>query len=126
MISRQIETAERPSGKQPGFSFQSQTLQTRVALTWLSSRKVCIGFYCFFDIFNEKVAFAFLFRCRLSNFFPLGNQLTTEDVNECLNCHGILKEPYIRCCSCLTKAELCVEVSYVLSVCASKSKTHWP
>ncbi|XP_029204552.1 transcriptional adapter 2-alpha-like isoform X2 [Acropora millepora] len=38
-----------------------------------------------------------------------GDQLITQDVNECLNCHGVLKEPYIRCCSCLTKVVLCVE-----------------
>ncbi|XP_015761657.1 PREDICTED: transcriptional adapter 2-alpha-like [Acropora digitifera] len=38
-----------------------------------------------------------------------GDQLITQDVNECLICHGVLKEPYIRCCSCLTKVVLCVE-----------------
>ena len=92
---------------------------------WLSLRKVCVGLYCFFDTCNEKVAFVFLFGCHLSNFFSLGDQLITQDVNECLNCHGVLKEPYIRCCSCLTKVVLCVEVSHFLSICASKCKTHW-
>jgi len=41
----------------------------------------------------------------------LESQLAREDVPECLACHGALKEPFVRCCSCVTKVEICLEVS---------------
>lgn len=40
------------------------------------------------------------------------SQLASEDIPVCLSCQGVLKEPFVRCCSCVFKVELCLEVSH--------------
>ena len=87
-----------------GPSFQSPTSEAARFSKWPFLWKVCLL------TTNNISQFVSLNLMEFSYF--LESQLASEDIPVCLTCQGVLKEPFVRCCSCVFKVELCLEVSH--------------